>query len=232
MAGASYFLHWHVDEAKGACELLTGYNTDIQHDGKTFHVQTEDKGVSNPILETLVYVSGGQIIASKQYDYSKLVEDGKINERQVSDLLESQHRQVMRWVRGGKFDEGGPPPFGATIVSPRTFDEVVLEFIEAQAGTEPIEITPISEIKPVAGTELDLQVLIKSPVSGNAAAGAKFIVRMRVKGKKPEKIGSSAADDQGMVSVKCMVPEEAKNGFLMIEAHHGAQAATLEFRIG
>jgi hypothetical protein len=211
--------------------VLTGYNTDVKHKGKTFHVQTEDKGVSNPILETLVYISGGQIIASRQYDYAKLVENGKINNKEVSSLLESQHRQVMRWIRGGKFDEEGPPAFGATIVSPRTFDEVVLEFIESQAGTEPIEMTPISEIKPVAGGEIDIQVLIKSPVSGNPAGGAKILVMIRIKGEKPEKIGSSAADATGMASVKCMVPPKAKGGFLLVEAHHGAEAATQQYRI-
>src|SRR5262245_21768907 len=53
----------HPTESR-AVRVITGYNTDVKHGGKVFHVQTEDKGAKNPIIETLVYVGGGQIIAS------------------------------------------------------------------------------------------------------------------------------------------------------------------------
>ena len=35
--------------------VLTGYNTDIEYSGTVYHVQTEDKGQSNPLVESLVY---------------------------------------------------------------------------------------------------------------------------------------------------------------------------------
>ena len=38
--------------------VLTGFNTDIKHSGTTYHVQTEDKGRGNPLVESLVYTSG------------------------------------------------------------------------------------------------------------------------------------------------------------------------------
>ena len=42
--------------------MITGFNTDIKHNEKVYHVQTEDKGVGNPYIESLVYV-GGEILA-------------------------------------------------------------------------------------------------------------------------------------------------------------------------
>ena len=211
--------------------MITGYNTDVKHDGRVFHVQTEDKGANNPVLETLVYVSGGQIIASKQYSYAKLVKNGKCDEKEVTELLESQHRQVMRWIKAGKFDEAGPPPFGSTIVSDRTFDEVVLEFIKSQAGSEPIEIAPSGDVKPVAGAELQLRLLVKSAVSGAPAGGAMVTLLMRAKGAKPEKIFGATAGADGVASGSVPIPAAAKGGFLMVEARHGAQVATMEFRV-
>ncbi len=44
--------------------VITGFNTDIEHDGVVYHVQTEDKGLDSPLILSLVY-SGGAILASK-----------------------------------------------------------------------------------------------------------------------------------------------------------------------
>jgi len=212
--------------------VLTGYNTDVKHNDKTYHVQTEDKGVHHPILETLVYVSGGQIIASKQYDYSGLVKNGKCDEKELAVLLESQHRQVMRWIKGGKFDEGGPPPFGASIISKRGFDEVVLEFIQSQSGSEPIEIVPKGDAKPTAGSDFAIHVLIKSAVGAAPTGGAAVSALIRVEGSEPEKIFSDKAGADGLVSGMVGIPAKAKGGSLLLEARHGEKLATLEMRIG
>ena len=48
--------------------VITGFNTDIEHDGVVYHVQTEDKGLDSPIILSLVY-SGGTILASKRSPY-------------------------------------------------------------------------------------------------------------------------------------------------------------------
>jgi len=48
--------------------VITGYNTDVEHDGVVYHVQTEDKGLETPFILSLVY-SGGAILASKRSRY-------------------------------------------------------------------------------------------------------------------------------------------------------------------
>ncbi|HSI88336.1 MAG TPA: hypothetical protein VK918_04715, partial [Pyrinomonadaceae bacterium] len=55
--------------------MITGYNTDIEHEGVTYHVQTEDKGLTKPIILSLVY-NGGTILASKRAPYDDLVSSG------------------------------------------------------------------------------------------------------------------------------------------------------------
>ena len=35
-------------------EMITGFNTDVPHEGHVYHVQTEDGGAGHPILESLV----------------------------------------------------------------------------------------------------------------------------------------------------------------------------------
>ena len=83
--------------------MITGFNTDIRHGDRVFHVQTEDRGLGNPIVESLVYV-GGQILLSKRSAYSDLVEDGKADEKAVKQLMDLQHRRIIEAIRRGRFD--------------------------------------------------------------------------------------------------------------------------------
>lgn len=90
--------------------MITGFNTDIRHGDRVFHVQTEDRGAANPIVESLVYV-GGQILLSKRSPYSDLVIDGKPDEKAVRQLMDLQHRRIIEAIRRGRFDPtpaGGP----------------------------------------------------------------------------------------------------------------------------
>ncbi|HEX7186154.1 MAG TPA: hypothetical protein VF756_30295 [Thermoanaerobaculia bacterium] len=81
--------------------MITGYNTDVRHNEVVFHVQTEDKGVSNPFIESLVYV-GGQVLASKRASYADLLAEGK--EKEILTLMDHQHRTMIAAIRHGKLD--------------------------------------------------------------------------------------------------------------------------------
>jgi hypothetical protein len=92
--------------------VITGFNTDIQFGGVTYHVQTEDKGLETPLILSLVYV-GGTIIASKRTPYADLVETG-YDEGALTERLQRQHKLICAAIRAGRVDDlkkmGGPPP--------------------------------------------------------------------------------------------------------------------------
>ena len=92
--------------------MITGFNTDIKHGDRVFHVQTEDRGAGNPIVESLVYV-GGQILLSKRSPYADLIVDGKVDEPAVRQLMDLQHRRIIEAIRRGRFD-------GSVAGSPET----------------------------------------------------------------------------------------------------------------
>jgi hypothetical protein len=82
--------------------MITGYNTDVRHGDVVFHVQTEDKGLSNPCIESLIYV-GGQVVASRRSSYAQMLEEGK-DEKDIVALMDHQHRTMIAAIRHGKFD--------------------------------------------------------------------------------------------------------------------------------
>lgn len=83
--------------------MITGFNTDVEHDGVTYHVQTEDKGLETPLLLSLVY-TGGEILASKRVRYDDLIAEG-FDEKVLADRLQRQHKLICAALRAGRLDE-------------------------------------------------------------------------------------------------------------------------------
>src|SRR5262249_52539768 len=82
--------------------VITGYNTDVKHKSRVFHVQTEDKGDGNPCVESLVYV-GGEILATRRVSYEELTRKGR-DDQAIQELMEQQHRTMIAAIQRGKFD--------------------------------------------------------------------------------------------------------------------------------
>jgi hypothetical protein len=108
--------------------MITGYNTDVEHEGRVYHVQTEDRGTGFPVVESLVYC-GGEIVASRRLPYGELLAEGRYSEELVHGMMDEQHQRLLREVRNGRFDTDRLQPFGSAIVTNRSFDEVVLQFL-------------------------------------------------------------------------------------------------------
>ncbi len=83
--------------------MITGHNTDVKYGDVVLHVQTEDKGQSNPTIESLIYF-GGQVVVAKRASYADLLRDGK-GEDEIMALMDHQHRMMMKAIQAGKFDD-------------------------------------------------------------------------------------------------------------------------------
>ncbi|HVQ56443.1 MAG TPA: hypothetical protein VMS29_06775 [Pyrinomonadaceae bacterium] len=80
--------------------MITGFNTDVEYDGVTYHVQTEDKGLETPVILTLVY-DHGTILASKRQGYEDLFEGG-FDEKALVTKLKRQHSLICAAIRKGQ----------------------------------------------------------------------------------------------------------------------------------
>ena len=87
---------------------LVGYNTNLRHKGKTFHVQTEDSGVKRPHIISHIFADGGRIVATRKTSYSEHV-DAENLEEIVRKLMKDQHKEMLVGLRDGIYDEEMPP---------------------------------------------------------------------------------------------------------------------------
>ncbi len=83
--------------------VITGFNTDIEHGGVVYHVQTEDKGLASPLILSLVY-SGGEVLASKRSPYQDLISAG-FDEEVLTQRLKQQHRLICAAITAGRIDD-------------------------------------------------------------------------------------------------------------------------------
>lgn len=83
--------------------MIAGFNTDVQHEGHVYHVQTEDRGTDNPIFESLVYV-GGTIVAKKRTAYSDQLNEGASREK-IASLLKRQHQVIIAAIKAGRVED-------------------------------------------------------------------------------------------------------------------------------
>lgn len=105
--------------------MIVGFNTDIKYRNEVFHIQTEDKGESNPTIETLVYHSG-EILLSRRVSYGHLMEKADLRKR-IKSMMKTQHDQVIGELRGGKFMH--LLSLDTQMVDEQTLDEMVLDYL-------------------------------------------------------------------------------------------------------
>src|SRR5438094_5673411 len=83
-------------------KAVTGFNHNIKHKGKVYHVQTEDSGVNNPHIITHLFV-GGNILASKKTSYADIISVENLSEV-VRGLMEEQHKEMLRNLVNGVYE--------------------------------------------------------------------------------------------------------------------------------
>ncbi len=88
--------------------MVPGYNTDFKYRGETYHVQTEDNGLSNPVVVTLLYHKGA-ILASRRTPYRDLVGAPGF-QQELMGLMKNQHKEIMRALLSGAYDKDGAAP--------------------------------------------------------------------------------------------------------------------------
>jgi hypothetical protein len=86
---------------------LLGYNTNVRHKGKLYHIQTEDSGIGHPHIITHLFADGGRIVASKKTSYTEHIGSQALQDT-VKKLMQAQHKAMFIALRDGVYDEGGP----------------------------------------------------------------------------------------------------------------------------
>ncbi len=128
--------------------MILGFNENVMHKGKVYHIQTEDGGRKNPVITTLLFKEG-IIIASKRTGYADIIKSDKLN-IVVKEIMVEQHAAVLKNLKDGMYDKKEPvlgsskeerispqvksaekvtEKKGGPLVSEKSLDDIILEYL-------------------------------------------------------------------------------------------------------
>lgn len=233
--------------------MLTGFNTDIEFDGVTYHVQTEDRRSTNPLIESLIYVKG-EILAARRTPYRDLLEAGAENSA-VQALMERQHFAIVEAIRRGRLhlltapetsDEGDTTvsrtqrPAVAEAAAPsagegkgrKTLDEVIAEWLAEQEAAEGIRLDVEGGDRLRFGGTFPLKVMVRLATGGSPVAGAHVLVRLLSTAGKPLELASGESDERGLLEASVAIPPlERGTGLVVVSAQHGNGSDEAKFLV-
>ena len=195
--------------SRGPSPLL-GYNTNVRHKGKLYHIQTEDSGVNHPHIITHLFADGGRIIASKKTDYAQYLGSENLQEV-VKRLMQEQHKAMFIALRDCVYDEDGEAaPLAAAAAQPAAAQGQPLAAASAVQAHAEGSRRPSADAEARA-PELDLDALERAAdarIAESAAAKAQADARKRGAGRYKQTVPASpkqkparkpAADSQASI---------------------------------
>ncbi len=202
--------------------MLTGYNTDINFRGTVYHVQTEDKGNDNPVIETLLYV-GGQILDSKRTSYSEISGE-KYNPKNVEKLLEDQHRGMIQKIRSGFYEKnfatetieinreelegksGNDDSVGQPDATNRTLDEIILDYLEKESEKAKLELGLVDKVDFITGRQVSLKIYARNSLARTPMKGVEITIKLISTISPPQVLYEGTTDELGTAKVSISIP--------------------------
>lgn len=94
-----------------------GFNNNVKHKGRVFHIQTEDSGVRRPHVITHLFADGGRILKTTKTSYAEHVESANVAETVIA-MMKEQHKAMFVALRDGQFDHLFESPARPSMAPP------------------------------------------------------------------------------------------------------------------
>lgn len=201
--------------------VLTGYNTDIEYSGTVYHVQTEDKGQDNPLVESLVYTSG-EILYTRRTPYHDLIAE-EIDKGAVATLMERQHRTIVQAVEAGGVDRltgtiAVTNEDDTTITSKdarrqspanddSSLDQVILDYLEAQRERAHLTLRAGAEHQFFYDRPAEVTVTAEDSIDHESVSGVNVTVLFKSTAEPRRLVlAEGATDGAGRFSTEISLP--------------------------
>jgi hypothetical protein len=195
--------------------MLFGHNSNVKAGDTTYHVQTEDRGTTNALIDTTVYFHG-RVLHRRTNNYFDLLPLNPDTEQALKLRLDEQHHTVVEEIRTGALHLSLPHDENdAARAAAPTSKVLLLELINAKTW--------------LAGKRALLQVAVRNRTN-QAVQGAK--VTARVDGAAEISEYSTETGPFGHAQLEFAMPRLAgAEPALVIEASHGNARGHLRFQL-
>jgi hypothetical protein len=193
--------------------MLFGHNTNVKVGEITYHVQTEDRGVTNALIDTTVYFHG-RVLHRRTNNYFDLLPLNTKSEQSLKQRLDDQHASVVDELRTGALHL----PLPQETKSPTAAVPKVLTLVLINSKTW------------LAGKRATLDVSVQNRESGEAVNHARIVAR--IDGAADSKEFKTETGIDGRAQLEFDMPRvSGADPALVIEAMHGDAKGHLRFQL-
>ena len=187
-----------------------GFNTDVKVGNTVFHVQTEDRGASNPVLDTTIYMKG-RVLAKRGTSYQDFLASPDFNVSELHTMLERQHKQIIEEVRAGKLAE--------------------MAQLEVKPTASAISVQLLNPATFLQGTTATLDVVVSKRQEGTPPAQATVRVLLHTGSPQPFQF-ETPTDAQGKARLQFHMPRLGPGGAeLVIQAVSAAGQDEIKYTL-
>jgi len=175
--------------------MSSGFNTDVRVGNQVFHVQTEDRGPSRPVIDTAVY-QNGRVLLRRSSSYEQFAASLEFSADAVRQRVERQHSAVIEELRTGTLAEelasaaGQPNQTGgiqAQLLNPGSW-------LSAGRVSLEVEILRRADKKPQPGAQVEAVI----------------------EGALTDALHAATSDDQGRVQIQFPLPPLGRGDMALV----------------
>jgi hypothetical protein len=207
--------------------MLFGHNTDVKAGDSVYHVQTEDRGTENALIDTTVYCRG-RVLHRRTNNYIDLLPLDPAREELVRKRIDDQHRNVTEEIRNGALHLVPPP---APVRESPAGESKAAVPAHASAPVAPALAVELTNAKSwLAGKRAKLHVAVRKQQNGDVLAGA--LVTARIDGAAAVTEFSTETGPDGQARLEFEMPRlTGAEPALVIEATQADAKAQLKFQL-
>jgi len=175
--------------------MSSGFNTDVRVGDQVFHVQTEDRGPSSPVIDTAVY-QNGRVLLRRSSSYSELLNSAGFSADAVRQRVAGQHSTVIEELRAGTL--------AAELAA-------VASQTSRPSGVQVQLLNPQSWLS-AGRVSLEVEILRRADRSPQPGAQ----VEAFIEGALADALHTGTTDEQGRVSIQFPLPPLGRGDLALV----------------
>jgi len=182
--------------------MSSGFNTDVRVGENIFHVQTEDRGPSHPVIDTAVY-QNGRVVHRRSSNYREYAASSDFSIEGVRQRVEEQHRAIIQELRSGALNIAAPAPPASEPEKPKA--------AAAGGGIQVQLLNPQSWLS-AGRVSLDLEILRRADRQPWPGA----VIEAAIEGSATNDRHTGTSDEQGRARIQFPLPPLGKGDLTLV----------------
>lgn len=198
--------------------MIFGHNSNVAIGADTVHVQTEDRGISNAVIDTTVHWKG-RVLHRRTNNYKDLLPLDSDKEAALRARVDEQHRAVIEELRTGTLQ----------LTMPKTAPTQAPPAAPKAAATAGLKVDLTNARTWLSGRNATLQLLVRDG-AGNPVASA--TAKARVEGAALPFESIAETSSVGIATLQFEMPKvSGEEPALVIEVVHNGAKGNLRFQL-